>query len=559
MSSPATTAETPPTSQQIGPYVIERELGRGAFGAVYKATHQDHPDRPVALKIIDSVGGDVNRLMTEPALLAQVKHPCVVSVEDYFTADGKLAIAMEFVNGEDLKSILDRDDTFTAEQVRTLLIQLGGALCAAHAQQIVHRDIKPANILLDRTGGGLRFVLTDFGIGRRQEGVQVEKHAGGTYHYMAPEQLRGRPGPQSDLWALGVVAYRLLTGQLPFPGPSISELARQIQFVAPQPPGELHGWPLPSDLEAAVMKLLNKSLNERTASAEELLSDLGYSGDSTQVTHAPTRRTTAKRLEPIQERMERTIQRNRFWLVACILLYLLPTGLIGGTLLLSGIVLFFVSQSERRERRFWGPARLTAAALTVLLCAQIWAFVVTWDVSIFGVGKRPNTIQAAIAQSGVDPRSGLGVALSVIAPFVIMFYFIFLPVIGSACYANWRRAQRERTLWNAAMAGQVGSEGFLDQMRAMVDVRVEDVGFHLRYAELLAARGDHRNAAIESRLVLIQDPYHFNGNLLLANSYAALGLWNDCLAVCDDYLSVTGYCFEFGELKQQCLVRLVRS
>ena len=81
------------------------------------------------------------------------------------------------------------------------------------------------------------------------------------------------------------------------------------------------------------------------------------------MTHAPTRRTTAKRLEPIQERMERTIHRNRFWLIACVLLYLLPTGFIGGTLLLSGIVLFFVSQSERRERRFWGPARLTAAAL----------------------------------------------------------------------------------------------------------------------------------------------------------------------------------------------------
>jgi hypothetical protein len=99
----------------------------------------------------------------------------------------------------------------------------------------------------------------------------------------------------------------------------------------------------------------------------------------------------------------------------------------------------------------------------------------------------------------------------------------------------------------------------LDQMRTMVDVRVEDVGFHLRYAELLAARGDHRSAAIESRLVLIQDPYHFNGNLLLANSYSALGLWSECLSVCEDYLSVTGYCFEFSELKQQCLVRMVRS
>ena len=132
----------------------------------------------------------------------------------------------------------------------------------------------------------------------------------------------------------------------------------------------------------------------------------------------------------------------------------------------------------------------------MLLAAQVWTFAVKWDVSIFGVGKRAHTIQEAMAQSGIDPRSSLAVALSVIAPFVILFYFIFLPVIGSACYANWRRAERERTLWNAAMAGQVGSEGFLDQMRAMVDVRIEDVAFHLRYAELLAAHGDHRGTRL---------------------------------------------------------------
>jgi serine/threonine protein kinase len=543
----------------IGLYEIERELGRGAFATVYKAVHQEHPDHVVALKIIDSVGGDVNRLMTEPALLAQVKHPCVVGVEDYFSVDGKLAIALEFINGEDLKTILDRGDAFTADQVRTFLIQLGGALCAAHAQQIVHRDIKPANILVDRTGGKLRFVLTDFGIGRRQEGVQIEKHAGGTFHYMAPEQLRGRPGPQSDLWALGVVAYRLLTGQLPYPGPSLSELARQIQFVTPQPPGELHGWPLPSDLEAAVMKLLNKSLNERTSSAEELLSDLGYQGDSTKVTLAPARTTTADRLEPIHERMDRTVSRNRIGLIACILLYILPTGIIGGTLLLGGITLFFMSQSEPRVRRWWGPARLTSAALVVLLCAQAWTLGVGRDVSIFGVGKRPNTVKDAVIQAKIDPESRFGQTITAIAPVVLVAYFVLVPVIGSACYANWRRAQRERTLWNAAMAGQVGSQEFLAKMRAMVDVRIEDVGFHLRYAELLAANGDYRGSAVEARLLLLQDPYHFNGNLLLANSYSALGLWAECLQVCEEYLTVTGYCFEFGELKQQCLLRLAHT
>jgi hypothetical protein len=92
-------------------------------------------------------------------------------------------------------------------------------------------------------------------------------------------------------------------------------------------------------------------------------------------------------------------------------------------------------------------------------------------------------------------------------------------------------------------------------MRGLVDTRIEDVGFHLKYAELLFARGDHRAASVEARLLLVQDPYHFNGNLLLANAYAALGLWADCRAVCAEYLQVAGYCFEFAELGQQSRAR----
>ena len=91
----------------------------------------------------------------------------------------------------------------------------------------------------------------------------------------------------------------------------------------------------------------------------------------------------------------------------------------------------------------------------------------------------------------------------------------------------------------------------------MVDTRIEDVGFHLRYAELLYARGEHRHAAVEARLITVQDPYHFNANLLLANAYYALRLYTDCQQVCDDYLAATGYSFEFAELRQQCAARRV--
>jgi hypothetical protein len=110
-------------------------------------------------------------------------------------------------------------------------------------------------------------------------------------------------------------------------------------------------------------------------------------------------------------------------------------------------------------------------------------------------------------------------------------------------------------LLNAALAGNLGSDEFLGLMREMVNCRFEDVGFHLRYAELLYARGDYRQSAVEARLILVQDAYHFNANLLLANSYHALGLDAECAAVCDDYLAVTGYSFEFQELRRQAAAR----
>jgi hypothetical protein len=132
----------------------------------------------------------------------------------------------------------------------------------------------------------------------------------------------------------------------------------------------------------------------------------------------------------------------------------------------------------------------------------------------------------------------------------------FVPVIASAAYATLRRARREQILLRNALAGERGTAEFLAKMRDLVDTRFEDVGFHLRYAELLYARGDHRQAAVEARLITVQDPYHFNANLLLANAYFALRLYVDCSRVCDEYLGVAGYCFEFQELRQQCAGRL---
>jgi serine/threonine-protein kinase len=403
---------------------------------------------------------------------------------------------------------------------------------------------------VDRAGGGLRFVLTDFGIGRRHEGIQDQKHAGGTYQFMAPEQLRGRPGPQSDLWALGVVAYRLLAGRLPFPGPTLPELAKQIQYASPPPPSEVRGEPLPADLEAAVMRLLDKSLTERTPTAQRLLRDLGYKGDSTAVTRPPPR-TDVRRAEPLQRRLARAVGRYRLLLAVCVLLYVLPSGLVSGALTLSGMALFAAGQSADRGRgrgRVWG---LTTIAFAVLALARVWDSSGAWN------PKFDRDSSPAIGRAAIGYGDWAGVVVMALVGAVVVSSVV-MPVAAGACYANLRRARRDQTLWAAAREGDLGSDLVLAQMRAMIDTRVEDVGFHLRYAELLFARGDHRSAAVEARLLLEQDPYHFDGNLLLANAYAALSLWDDCRRVCDDYLQVAGYCFEFAELRRQCLGRGAR-
>lgn len=519
----------------IGKYVIERELGRGAHGVVYRAHPQDQPDTPVALKLVES-RGSVDKLLLEPAMLSRLDHPCIVRVEDYFLRDDQLVLALEFIEGEDLKTLLDRGETFSQAMVRELLVQMASALAEAHGKNVIHRDLKPSNILVVHQDGRLRFVLTDFGVGQVAEGIQVTKHVAGTYSFMAPEQLRGRPGPQSDLWALGVVAYRLLTGKMPFPGPTLRELSNQILYATPAPPSQCCADVLDPQLEAAAMRLLDKSLQERTGSAEELLRELGHKGPVAKILqrNAARRRTEIARIS-LDQRLTLAIRR-RWWLLAgCTVLYFVDSGIINTTLMLAGMVLFYLAQREDLWRR--STIRWATLFSLVLLAGHftIHQFYLEHDHTLISI---PSTVF-------------LGA--------VIFLILLFLPGVAAACYASIRRVQREQALRTIALESGTNSIRYLDLLRHMVDTRFEDVGFHLKYAEALFARGLLREAAVEARLLLKQDPYHFNGSLLLANAYLALGLKDDCLAVCDQYLEVSGYCFEFSELREQCQRRSGKS
>lgn len=214
---------TPPTveelSQLLPQYRIEGFLGRGGMGAVYKGW-QEHLGRAVAIKLLPAeLSTDdqfVARFQREARLLAALQHPNIVSVYDFGQMpDGQLYFVMEYVEGTDLRRVL-QGDGLEPDRALGIIVQVCEALQAAHRQGVIHRDIKPANILLT---SGDRVKLADFGLARRegelQEGLTCPNEVLGTPDYMAPEQRAGRPDSRTDIFALGVTLYEMLTGQVP--------------------------------------------------------------------------------------------------------------------------------------------------------------------------------------------------------------------------------------------------------------------------------------------------------------------------------------------------------
>jgi ABC-type branched-subunit amino acid transport system substrate-binding protein/DNA-binding beta-propeller fold protein YncE len=199
-------------------YRVESLLGRGGMGVVYRATDLSL-DRPVALKLIaPELAEDKRfreRFLREPRLAAALDHPHVVPIHEAGEHDGQLYLAMRFVEGSDLKSIVEREGKLAPERALALLAQIADALDAAHRRGLVHRDVKPANVLVDADGHAY---LTDFGISKQLGGASTDTgQMVGTLDYLAPEQIRGeRVDGRADCYALACVLYECLAGEPPF-------------------------------------------------------------------------------------------------------------------------------------------------------------------------------------------------------------------------------------------------------------------------------------------------------------------------------------------------------
>ncbi len=252
-------------------YELERQIGEGGMARIYVGRDR-RLNRRVAIKIPQQ------RLLSEPDFLARFRHeaqaaamlshPNIVDIYDV-GQDGDLPyIVMEYVDGVDLKTIINREAPLTVDRTLRLAEQIARGLHAAHRAGMIHRDVKPQNVLVTADG---QAHVTDFGVAKSHLSTALTETgiAFGTVDYLAPEQAQGQPATvQSDLYALGVVLYEMLTGQLPFSGDTALAVAMRHVSEPPVAPRRLNP-NIPVGLERLILRMLAKDPAQRPRSAEE--------------------------------------------------------------------------------------------------------------------------------------------------------------------------------------------------------------------------------------------------------------------------------------------------
>ena len=280
----------------LGRYEIIDELGQGAMGIVYKAK-DPLIDRTLAIKTIslnlaiDEKDEYEARFYQEAKAAGRLSHPNIVTVYDVGKSGDVAYIAMEFLQGRELRDILNEGEPLPISQILDIVIQVALGLSYAHEHGIVHRDVKPSNIMVIRDG---QVKITDFGIARMTSST-VQTQTGvvlGSPKYMSPEQVLGKSIDQrSDIFSLGVMLYEMLTSQPPFVGDTVNAVMYQTMNTVPPPPSTLNP-EVPAMLNFIITKALAKKLDDRYQNIKEFASDLRACRDA--LPRASARAETAK-------------------------------------------------------------------------------------------------------------------------------------------------------------------------------------------------------------------------------------------------------------------------
>lgn len=266
-----------PPDTKLGRYVVRQCLAQGGFGTVYVADDEEL-QRRVAIKVPRKERlvsqHDLDQFVSEARTVAKLRHPGIVPIHDVGqTPDGFPFLVMEFVEGTSLQALL-KSESVSLDRSVEWMVDVADAIHAAHRQGFVHRDLKPSNILIDAQGQPR---LVDFGLALHES--KQRSRAGelaGTPTYMSPEQLRGeshRLDGRTDVWAMGVILYELLTHQPPFRGTTPAEVREEILHRDPKPPRQTSDQ-IPADVEQVCLRCLSKSPTDRFPTAADVASEL---------------------------------------------------------------------------------------------------------------------------------------------------------------------------------------------------------------------------------------------------------------------------------------------
>jgi len=277
---------TLPEGFEIGQrYRVVKLLGRGGMGAIYRVRDLEL-DRDIALKLIrPEIAEDratLERFKREIQLSSRITHRNVLRVYDLGEVEGIRFLTMQLVDGEDLASLIKREGRLPLPRVIAIFGEICKGLAAAHEQGVVHRDLKPQNVMLDAAGNAY---VTDFGLAKSLAGTGMTEMGAilGTPFYMSPEQVRGEPaGPRSDIYALGVILYEMVTGRVPFTGDSVYEVMMRRLSHKPKSATELNPQ-MPAFLQKIMERCMATDPAARYPSVDAVLADLAAGTFSTNV------------------------------------------------------------------------------------------------------------------------------------------------------------------------------------------------------------------------------------------------------------------------------------
>jgi len=281
--------------ETIGEYEVIDELGQGGMGTVYRARDLATGDY-VALKILPPAmarqSSLVLRFKREIAALRQLDHEHIAGIRAVGEKDDTFWYAMQYIEGDNLEEVVAKGGKLPILKAIDIVIQIAGALDYAHNKGVVHRDIKPSNILLDKDG---KAFLTDFGIAKMAEATRMTETGGvvGTAEYMSPEQAEGRRvDRRSDIYSLGIVLYKMLTGRAPFRGNTALEIMHQHRFAMAESVKEINK-DVTLNLSSLVERMIEKDADKRIESAPMLIRILETIRD--QITATPEERRVRRR------------------------------------------------------------------------------------------------------------------------------------------------------------------------------------------------------------------------------------------------------------------------